>query len=594
LLFKTKKIHNSFPIPDLLSSLSQVKNNIRPIVTIRNSLIPFQLFTLLILLLIASQASAKKPRVPLDNLSERVLNKRMELFSDDCSDDAAKVIFKPQTIFDESEDGIIFIHRWANALHVDTKIMTLENEAAFFLKKCHKNTDDIEELERHLRSKRYLREASVVSDPKSKKIIVTTWDSWSLLPTIHLSRKGGENTYSLGLKERNLLGLGIDVEIESYQNSQRSGYKLVSKIPLFQKQNSTATIRFADNDDGEQRSLFIQKHFAGFNIENAYALGFNNEARNDTIFQNNKQQSVYTHNIKYKEASYAWLMTNTEKKVLRYGAGVTENEHLFSTLSINNKNELENQAISLNIPQDRQFIYPWFSVEYIEKDFKKHTNIHSISQVEDFNHGWQINSRLGIGNGNNKNAAWALWQMNIKKGYNLHDKALLLFDIALLSDIYKNGNNRFLARVNTEYFYQLNKTWGFYLNNINFISNNQYVDRPITIGGNTGLRGFPLQYQHGDNSVKFTSEIRFYPDINLFKLFDIAGVAFFDTGKAFGHSLVNNTETGWLQSLGLGMRVFSPHSGGSNHIIHIDFAFPQSSNEDINNFEVRLQTKKYF
>ena len=116
MLFKTNKIHNSFPTPDLLSSLSQVKNNIRPIVTMRNSLIPFQLFNLLILLLITSQASAKHPIVPLNNLSEQVLNKRVEMFSDNCSDAPAKVIFKPQTIFDESEDGIIFMP-FSKAVH---------------------------------------------------------------------------------------------------------------------------------------------------------------------------------------------------------------------------------------------------------------------------------------------------------------------------------------------------------------------------------------------------------------------------------------------------------------------------------------------
>lgn len=514
--------------------------------------------------------------------------------NDDCSDELPNITFKPQTIFDENEEGIFFIHRWANALHIDTKIMTLENEAAFFLKKCNKNADDMAELERHLRNRKYLRDAYVTKEHNSNKIIVTTWDNWSLLPTLSFGRKGGENTYSFGIKERNLLGLGIDTEIESYQNSQRSGYKIVSTIPLFQKQNTEAAIRFADNDDGKQRSLFIQKHFAGFHIKKAYSAGFNDEKRNDTIFQNAKDQSVFTHNITFKEASYAWLDFNTNAAALRYRIGITEDKHLFSTTSKEDESELDNPPLTMERPLDREFIYPWIAVEYIEKDFKKLTNVHLISQIEDFNHGWQINSSLGIGNGNDENAAWALWKMNIHKGYNIHEHALLLFDLAVLGDIYENTGNRFLTRLNTEYFYQLGESFGFYLNNVNVISNNQYLDRPVTMGGNTGLRGFPLQYQHGDNSVKITSEIRYYPDINLFKLFDIAGVAFFDTGRAFGGSLVENAEKGWLNSVGVGLRVFSPHSGGSHHIVHIDFAFPQSNNDDIDNFEIRVQAKKSF
>ena len=121
---------------------------------------------------------------------------------------------------------------------------------------------------------------------------------------------------------------------------------------------------------------------------------------------------------------------------------------------------------------------------------------------------------------------------------------------------------------------------------------------PITIGGYTDLRGFPLQYQHGEHSGKFTSEIRYYPYLNIFKLFDLAGAAFFDTGRTFGNveaqGVNANIENNWLYSVGLGARVYSPHAGGNHHVIHIDFAFPQSDNPDINGFEVRLEAKQSF
>ena len=129
---------------------------------------------------------------------------------------------------------------------------------------------------------------------------------------------------------------------------------------------------------------------------------------------------------------------------------------------------------------------------------------------------------------------------------------------------------------------------------MNVVSQNQYLDRPVTLGGNNGLRGFPLQYQHGENSIKVTTELRYYPEINLFKLFDLAGVAFADAGRTSGKSTVQNIESGWLGSVGLGLRLHSPHSGGNHPIIHIDFAFPQSENPNINSFEIRVQAKKSF
>jgi hypothetical protein len=535
----------------------------------------------------------KKKSIEVDN-NNLSLQKSSPLTTLECEEPQPQIIFKPQTIFDESEDGITFLHRWANAIHIDTKIITIENEATFFLNKCSKNFADMAELERHLRKKRYLRDAKVSSDEYVENITITTWDNWSLMPTISYGRKGGINTYSFGIKERNLLGLGIDTEIESYRNTQRSGYKVVATIPLFQKQNTEVKLGFADNDDGQQHSLFVKKIFAGFHTKMAYRLGFNEESRTDTMFQNGKDQSIYGHDISYKEANYAWLDFNSENRLLRYRVGITQDKDTFSSISDEEDNELTSPPLTTIHPESRDLLYPWFAFEYIEKDFRKLTNIHLITQIEDFNHGWQLNSRLGIANGNKEDSAWTLWNLRVKKGFNIHNNALLLFDFELDNDIYQQRDSRLLVKLSAEYFYQINKNWGFYLSNANVASKNQYLDQPVTMGGNTGLRGFPLQYQHGKNSIKTSTEIRYYPEVNLFKLFDLAGVAFIDAGRTYGQSTVKNIEEGWLGSAGVGIRLHSPHSGGNHPIIHIDFAFPQSDNPEIDKFEIRVQAKKSF
>jgi len=511
-----------------------------------------------------------------------------------CSNEPQTVTFNSHTIFDESEKGIIFLHRWANAIHIDTKILTLENESAFFLDKCNKNNADLAELERHLRSQKYLRDAKVTGDKMMKKITVTTWDNWSLMPTISFGRQGGESKYSFGIKERNFLGLGIDAEVESYKNSQRAGYKIRTSIPLFSRQNIELRLRFADNDDGTQTSLYLQKHFAGFNTKTAYNLGFNEELRNDTIFQNNIEQSIYSHKISVKTLDYAWLGFNNEKNLLRYNLGLSQDYDKFTTaVALYNYSQHNNDSPQV-LPNDREFIYPWFGLDYIEKDFKKMTNIHLITQIEDFNHGWQFNGRLGLSDGSKENSAWALLFATINKGFELHQNALLLMNISFEGDIYQDNEQRFLLSLNSEYFYRFTKGWGLYLSNINIISHHQYLDQPVTIGGDTGLRGFPLQYQHGEHSAKFTSEIRYYPEINLFKLFDLAGATFVDVGRAFGNSPAINVEKSWLYSVGIGARLYSPHSGGNNQVIHIDFAFPQTNNPDLNKFEIRIEAKHSF
>ncbi len=509
--------------------------------------------------------------------------------NNDCSSEPQTVTFNPQTIFDESEKGIVFLHRWANAIHIDTKVATLENESAFFLEKCQNNYADLAELERHLRSRKYIRDAKVTADEMVEKITVTTWDNWSLMPTISFGRQGGESKYSFGIKERNFLGLGIDAELESYKNAQRTGYKVKTTIPLFSRQNIDLRLRFADNDDGTQESLYLQKHFAAFHTKVAYNLGFDEESRNDTIFQNGIEQAIYSHEISFKTIDYAWLSFNDDNSLLRYHVGITQDNNTFSAIP-----DPYNNYPEQILPPNREFIYPWFGLDYIEKDFKKLTNIHLITQIEDFNHGWQFNGRLGLSDGSKENSAWALFFAQISKGFELHKDALLLMNLNIEGDVYKNNEQRFLLTLNSEYFYRFSKEWGLYLNNINVLSHNQYLDQPITIGGNTGLRGFPLQYQHGKHSVKLTSEIRYYPEINLFKLFDLAGAAFFDTGRAFGSSPIANEENNWLYSVGIGARLYSPHSGGNHQVIHIDFALPHTDNPDLDKFEIRVEAKQSF
>jgi len=509
----------------------------------------------------------------------------------------SKVSFTRNTIFNENDPDILFFHRWANYLHIKTKKITLENEAAFFLNKCSYQPKDLKELERHLRSRKYIRDAKVTANNDLSHINVETWDNWSLMPTLSFGRKGGVNTYSVGIKDRNLLGLGIDAQLQSFTNAQRSGYKLDTVIPLYLKQNTDLTLRIADNDDGKQNALFVQKKFASLATKYAYSLGVNDEKRNDTLFQNDKTLTVFKHNINYQSASFAWKSDSfdhylaNKDDTLRFSLGLTKNKHTF--YHIDDPEIIDNSQNNLVLPFNRDFTYPWFNVEYIARDYKKLTNIHLVTQIEDFNFGWHISSQLGLANGNKTNSAWALWNAKISKGFSLNERTFTLMNISLYSDIYENKPNRFYTQFEGELFYHLSEKWNIYLANTTNYSKNQYLDQPVTLGGDTGMRGFPLQYQHGSRSIKFTSELRYYPHINIYKLFELAGAAFVDVGKASGTTLAKNIDQHWLYSIGIGARIYSTHAS-IGRVIHIDLAKPFSDNPDLNGFEIRIQAKETF
>jgi len=505
------------------------------------------------------------------------------------------ITFITNSIFNEDDDDSFFIHEWANFFHIDTKRITLENEAAFFLQRCNASEENLSELERHLRKRKFIRDAKV-SINKEEKITIETWDNWSLMPTASYERKGGENKLALGIKDRNLLGLGIDAEIEYFTNEQHSGYKFDTEIPLFLNNNTHLALTFIDSNDGELYSTFINKDFVGHDTKNSYNVGFLNADKQTKIFQNGKRLSTFEHETHYKNIQWGWLHQDNNKHTLRFYTGITQQEHSFNEISATTSEPMDsnkNSQDSFPLPNDRSFTYPWLGFEYKEKNYKKLTNIHLINHTEDFNFGWQLSGHMGVADGNKNNSAWALFKVNISKGMQFSPKSMLLISGEVSGETYEKNDNRVLATLSLEAFHKLNEQWQLYFKNTNVFSKNQFKDLPVSLGGDTSLRGFPLQYQHGENTTLFTSELRYYPQINLFKLFEIGGVLFWDIGKASGTSAIENIDNGWLNSLGIGARFFSTHSSESQ-VIHLDLAFPISDNNQINGVEIRAETKYAF
>ena len=468
-------------------------------------------------------------------------------------------------IFDLTEPDTIFLHQWANLFHITTKPITLINESAFFLKKCDISDIDLLELERHLRKRKYIREATVTRDV-SGKVKVETFDNWSMMPTVDFGRKGGINKHAIGVKDRNLLGLGIDAEIEYFSNDQRTGYLFDTQFPLFLLQNITASVRFSSNDDGSAKSAFITKDFVSFDTPFAYVIGFDNFNQIDTQFQNGTEAAQYSHDKSMKTAQWRWLVKDNATETLRYGFGYTKEKHTF--------NELPDisQILATNgfVPQNREHNYPFIAVEYLQKDYHKFTNFNLINQIEDFNLGWHASVLIGKDFSNTDLSPSFVWRSSLSTGLQKSDAGYLFFDLNFEGELHDDSSseNRYKLSFTTEYFHKFSDTWGGYFKNANVFSQNPFLDQPIAIGDELGVRGYPLQYQRGTRTSQFTLEARYYPHINIYKMFELGGAAFIDSGKAFGDSALPNTNSSVLTSIGFGLRFYSTHSSEAK-VIHL-------------------------
>jgi hemolysin activation/secretion protein len=115
----------------------------------------------------------------------------------------------------------------------------------------------------------------------------------------------------------------------------------------------------------------------------------------------------------------------------------------------------------------------------------------------------------------------------------------------------------------------------------------------LLLGGENGLRGYPLRYQSGTRRALFTVEERFYTDLYIWRLFRIGGAGFYDLGRAWGGDNVNAANPGWLGNVGAGLRIVSARAAFST-VVHLDIAVPLNATADMDKVQFLVTTKGSF
>jgi hemolysin activation/secretion protein len=119
------------------------------------------------------------------------------------------------------------------------------------------------------------------------------------------------------------------------------------------------------------------------------------------------------------------------------------------------------------------------------------------------------------------------------------------------------------------------------------------LDNQILLGGDNGLRGYPLRYQDGTSRALVTLEERYFTDWYPFRLFRVGAAAFADVGRTWGTAALAEPGLGILRDVGLGLRFGNSRSGLGN-IIHVDLAFPLDGDPTIRRVQFLVVTKATF
>jgi hypothetical protein len=481
-----------------------------------------------------------------------------------------------------------WLYRAANRYHIITLDKTIAKQLLF-------ETGDrfdarvIEESERILRRNKYLYDAAIepvrAADGKVD-LVVSTRDVWSLSPELSLSRTGGETRTRIGLEEFNLLGRGQRLRILRDDDVDRTETAIDFSDQHVGRSWVSLVAQYSDNSDGRSSTLSAIRPFYALDARWSAGAYLRIDDRRDRIYQNAEPAADYRH-----ERDFAWLYGGWSKglnrgKVRRWTAGMVYDDNQFSPAPETTLAEV--------LPEDRKLVYPYLGFELVEDGYVTASNHDQIDRTEDFQMGLQVRASLGWADtafGSDRDAA--IFSMSASDGFGSLDQTALLLSATTQGRVESGSLANTLLSVDARFYHRQSAKRTFYAAVSGTVGESLDLDNLVEIGGDTGLRGYPLRYQVGESKALATVEQRYYTDWYPFRLARVGGAIFADVGRVWGPNPLGPDNRGWLTDVGFGLRLAVTRIS-AGRVVHIDVAFPLNGDPDIDNVQFLIESKRSF
>ncbi len=516
-----------------------------------------------------------------------------------------EVTFKLKNIFDPDvpeENRKLF--RAANHLHRTTREHVIE-DLLLFRPGDRYSVTKIEESERLLRSSHYFYdpEIRVVRYAEGKvDLQVATRDLWTLKGGAGVGRSGGANSTHFQLQDTNLLGTGRTLDLERSTTVDRTSSLVHYRDPNVGHSRVLLDVGYASNSDGDLKSLAVERPF--FSFDSRWAAGLSAEAddRVDSLYQLGQVSEAFR-NKSEKFTLYGGLSRGgsndsgrdsedsfaKEGRVHRFSVGFTFARNQFAP-------ELDRPTPG-NLPPDRTLAYPWIAFDSVGNDFLKTRNFDQLGRAEDLSLGRRLHARFGISaTAFGADRDEAVFDSTASWGYQPTDHpthTLLVSGSA--SGRYGSGGGRNLQAGARARYYVRNFGDQLFLASVEAdATRNLDPESQLLLGGDSGLRGYPLRYQDGDRRVLISLEQRVFTNWYPFRLFHVGGAVFFDAGQVWSNDPSKEARIqGLLKDIGFGLRLGSSRSSLGS-VVHLDLAFPLDGDGSIKRVQYLVSSRTGF
>jgi hypothetical protein len=496
-----------------------------------------------------------------------------------------------EDIFDPSRPGEgAKPYRLANDLHLRTRDDVIRSQLLFGEDEPF-SQQKIAETERLLRGRRYLYDAWIepvcyYEAEQTVDLRVRVRDVWSLNPGFSFNRKGGTNKVGLDIEDQDFLGRGELVSLTWGRNVDRDTLLGVYEDPQILGTWWRGRVAYADNTDGSFGELGVGRPFYSLDTRWSAGLGLVAGDRVNSRYEQGDVLDAYTETTGRFEIYGGRSRGLQDGWARRWLAGLRYEDSRFR--------EAPGETLVAPLPQDRKLVYPWVGVEWIEDDFGTAHNQDQLARTEDLHFGRSLRTELGLASpawGADRTATVA--RVHGDAGKRFDDGQSMFFTADLTGRVESDGLRDTLLQGEARYYNRQTKHALFFASARGAVAQHPDLDHQLLLGGDNGLRGYPLRYQSGTASALVTLEERFYTDWYPFHLFNIGAAAFADAGRVWGQDVAGEDPLGLLSDVGVGLRIGNTRSGLGN-VLHIDVAVPLSRQPGIDAVQFLIETRRGF
>ena len=485
-----------------------------------------------------------------------------------------RVDIRCMSIFDPVPEGRFSpVYSSANRLHVRTRQATVRSQLLIAPGQVW-TADKIYESQRLLRDLEYIEpeviRSRLVDD--SVDVLVITHDQWTTQPELNVERGGGVTYGSVGLTERNMMGLGLGVSL-AFRSEPigRSRSLDLTGERLFGTQLEAA-VKASTGTAGVANSYFVLDPFRSLDDTRSWTTSWSRANVTQYLYENGLVSATFPFQQRMAQAAYAWGMRTTDGVVHRVAVGLGMHDRIYGPTEFS-------PLSTIDVPAgEEELRLRWGSVRYTlwRPHYVERKGIELMDPVEDYD----LGERMSLEGGLAMRAFGSTADEGIAKAQLDAGHETRRFGFGFLQSRFSTRLRRVpvetLAQIDGRWIQQPSPDLALVVAGHGEVAADAPREVQSVVGGLNGLRAYGVQALAGTQIWRFNGEARWVAARDVFEIASVGAATFVDAARAWG---TGSDAAPWHHDAGLGLRLSFPHAS-LHQVARFDVAFPLSPTRD--------------